>query len=192
MAKIMLLPLAAVVLLTVPFMLMAKKIKTGEKSAKAAFIGNLCTFAGIMLVGMIIPFTNLVAFAAEEGSTVKEAITTGAGIGYLAAGLSVGLACIGSGIAVGSGAPAAIGATSEDPKNFVKSLIFVVLGEGIALYGLLISMLIITGIGGLYHEILFAQRQYRYPDGYETGGYRGQGGTHSRRSLKGAGRGDGT
>ena len=148
MLKIMLLPLAAVVLLTVPFMFMAKKIKTGEKSAKAAFIGNLCTFAGIMLVGMIIPFTDLIAFAAEEGSTVKEAVTTGAGIGYLAAGLSVGLACIGSGIAVGSGAPAAIGATSEDPKNFVKSLIFVVLGEGIALYGLLISMLIITGIGG--------------------------------------------
>ena len=97
---------------------------------------------------MIIPFTDLIAFAAEEGSTVKEAVTTGAGIGYLAAGLSVGLACIGSGIAVGSGAPAAIGATSEDPKNFVKSLIFVVLGEGIALYGLLISILIISNIGG--------------------------------------------
>ena len=146
MLKIMLLPLAAVVLLTVPFMFMAKKIKTGEKSAKAAFIGNLCTFAGIMLVGMIVPFTDLIAFAAEEGSTVKEAITTGAGIGYLAAGLSVGLACIGSGIAVGSGAPAAIGATSEDPKNFGKSIIFVALGEGCALYGMLISIMILTSL----------------------------------------------
>ena len=148
MLKIMLLPLAAVVLLTVPFMFMAKKIKTGEKSAKGAFIGNLCTFAGLMLVGMILPFSNLVAFAAEEGTTVAKAISTGAGLGYLAAGLSVGLSCIGSGIAVGSGAPAAIGATSEDPKNFVKALIFVVLGEGIALYGLLISILIISNIGG--------------------------------------------
>ena len=148
MIKLFLLPLAAIVLLLVPFMVMAKKIKTGEKSAKAAFIGNLCTFAGIMLVGMIVPFTDLVAFAASEGSTVKEALTTGAGLGYLAAGLSVGLSCIGSGIAVGSGAPAAIGATSEDPKNFVKALIFVVLGEGIALYGLLISILIISNIGG--------------------------------------------
>ena len=64
------------------------------------------------------------------------------------AGLAIGLSCIGSGIAVGSGAPAAIGATSEDPKNFVKALIFVVLGEGIALYGLLISILIISNIGG--------------------------------------------
>ena len=40
-------------------------------------------------------------------------------------------------------APAAIGATSEDPKSFGKSIIFVALGEGIALYGLLISILIL-------------------------------------------------
>ena len=41
-------------------------------------------------------------------------------------------------------APAAIGAFSEDPKAFGKALIFVALGEGVALYGLLISILIIN------------------------------------------------
>ena len=41
-------------------------------------------------------------------------------------------------------APAAIGAFSEDPKAFGKALIFVVLGEGVALYGLLISILLIN------------------------------------------------
>ena len=51
---------------------------------------------------------------------------------------------MGAGIAVGSGAPAAIGALTEDPKSFGKALIFVVLGEGIALYGMLIAILIIT------------------------------------------------
>ena len=60
---------------------------------------------------------------------------------------AVGLACVGSGIAVAAGAPAAIGATSENPDAFVKSLIFVVLGEGIALYGLLIAILIISNVG---------------------------------------------
>ena len=34
------------------------------------------------------------------------------------------------------------GATSEDPKAFGKAMIFVALGEGIALYGLLIAILI--------------------------------------------------
>ena len=137
-----LLPLIAVALLCVPFIFTAKKIKNG-RSPKGAFIGNLCTFAGIMLCALIVPVGNFVSAASEEG--VKAALSTGAGLGYLAAALAVGLSCVGS--AVAAGAPAAIGATSEDPKNFVKALIFVVLGEGIALYGLLIAILIISNVG---------------------------------------------
>ena len=146
MLKILLLPLAAVALLLAPFGFWAKRIKEG-KSPKVPFIANLCTFAGVMLTSVIAPIGNLVAAAAENGSAAA-ALSTGAGLGYLAAALAVGLSCVGSGIAVAAGAPAAIGATSEDPKNFVKALIFVVLGEGIALYGLLISILIISNIGG--------------------------------------------
>ena len=48
-----LLPLIAVALLCVPFIFTAKKIKNG-KSPKGAFIGNLCTFAGIMLCALIV------------------------------------------------------------------------------------------------------------------------------------------
>ena len=43
-------------------------------------------------------------------------------------------------------APAAIGAFSENPKSFGKALIFVALGEGVALYGLLISILILNKV----------------------------------------------
>ena len=49
-------------------------------------------------------------------------------------------------IAVGAGAPAAFGALTEDPKSFGKALIFVALGEGIALYGMLIAILIWTKV----------------------------------------------
>ncbi|MEG2669754.1 MAG: ATP synthase subunit C, partial [Oscillospiraceae bacterium] len=45
--------------------------------------------------------------------------------------------------AVASSASAALGAISEDPKIMGKSLIFVALAEGIALYGLIISLLIL-------------------------------------------------
>ncbi len=144
MLKLFLLPLVAVALLCVPFILMAKKIKSG-KSPKGAFIGNLCTFFGVMAIAIILPLGNFVSAASE--SSVIAALSTGAGLGYLAAALAVGLSCVGSGIAVAAGAPAAIGAVSEDPKSFVKALIFVVLGEGIALYGLLISILIISNVG---------------------------------------------
>ena len=97
-----LLPLIAVALLCVPFIFTAKKIKNG-KSPKGAFIGNLCTFAGIMLCALIVPVGNFVSAASEEG--VKAALSTGAGLGYLAAALAVGLSCVGSGIAVAAGAP---------------------------------------------------------------------------------------
>lgn len=146
MLTLFILPLIAVALICVPFMLMAKKIKNG-KSPKGAFLGNLCSFFGVMALFMILPLGNLVSAAEEKG--LVAALSTGAGLGYLAAALAVGLACIGSGIAVAAGAPAAIGAVSEDPKAFVKALIFVVLGEGIALYGLLIAILIISNVGAI-------------------------------------------
>ena len=54
--------------------------------------------------------------------------------------LSTGLACIGAGIAVGGSGAAAVGATAEKPESFGRSLIFVGLSEGIAIYGLIISL----------------------------------------------------
>lgn len=83
---------------------------------------------------------------AEEAEAVEENSGSAKGLGLLAAGLVTGLAGIGGGIAVAAGAPAAIAATSEDPKSFGKSLIFVALGESIALYGVVISILILNKI----------------------------------------------
>ena len=65
-------------------------------------------------------------------------------IGLVAAALATGLAGIGGGMAVASAAPAAIAANGENEKTFGKSLIFVALGESIALYGLVISIMILS------------------------------------------------
>lgn len=89
--------------------------------------------------------------AAQASDTAAESTEYSAkdnskGLGLLAAGLVTGLAGIGGGIAVAAGAPAAIAATSEDPKAFGKALIFVALGESIALYGVVISILILNKV----------------------------------------------
>lgn len=89
--------------------------------------------------------------AAQASDTAAESTESSAkdnskGLGLLAAGLVTGLAGIGGGIAVAAGAPAAIAATSEDPKAFGKALIFVALGESIALYGVVISILILDKV----------------------------------------------
>ena len=62
-------------------------------------------------------------------------------------GLSGGVSPLGLlATVVGSAATAALGAISEDGSLFGKALIFVVLGESIALYGLLISIQILNKI----------------------------------------------
>ena len=68
----------------------------------------------------------------------------GAGVGMFAAALATAVSCIGAGIAVASAASAAIGAISENPGVFGKAMIFVALAEGVALYGMLISIQIIN------------------------------------------------
>lgn len=100
-------------------------------------------FCAALVFALVAAFST-VALAADGTAAAAETSDMSKGLGYLAAALSTGLAAIGSGIAVGSGAPAAIGALTEDPKSFGKSLIFVALGEGIALYGMLISILILN------------------------------------------------
>ena len=139
-----LLPLAVVALLAMPLVPVYRGITTGRK-AKHAVVFNLCAFFGVAALMMILPIGNVVALAAEEAA-VAEVISTGAGMGYLAAALVTALSSIGPGIAVAAAAPAAIGAFSENSKNFGKALIFVALGEGVALYGLLISILIINSL----------------------------------------------
>ncbi len=115
---------------------------------------NLLAFVLVLVITASLAFTASAvdADAAEAPAAVstEEAAQPAAGgekgLGLLAAGLVTGLAGIGGGIAVAAGAPAAIAATSEDPKSFGKSLIFVALGESIALYGVVISILILNKI----------------------------------------------
>lgn len=83
--------------------------------------------------------TEPIAVSASE--TTNDALATG--LSYIGAGIAIGLAAIGAGIALASGAPAAIGAVAEDPKSFGKSMIFVALGEAVAIYGFIIAFLII-------------------------------------------------
>ena len=124
-----LLPLAVVALLMAPVIPVYTGVTTGKK-ARHAIAFNLCAFLGICLLGVILPISGFVSAA----DTAAAAASTSAGMGYIAAALVTGISAIGAGIAIAAAAPAAIGAVSEDGKNFGKALIFVVLGEGIALY----------------------------------------------------------
>lgn len=106
---------------------------------------NCFLFFGTMALAVIMIFTGdgSVAMAADTASASASASGLAAGMGYLAAALVTGLSCIGGGIAVANAASSALGAISEDGSIFGKSMIFVAMAEGIALYGLIISFMIL-------------------------------------------------
>ncbi len=62
----------------------------------------------------------------------------------LAAAIVVGLSCLAAAMAVGRVGAAALGMASERPELLMKSLIFVVVAEGIAIYGLLMGIMLWT------------------------------------------------
>ena len=66
--------------------------------------------------------------------------------GFVAAALATGLSSLGAGIAVAGVGSAAIGAIAEKPELLGRALIFVGLAEGIAIYGLIISVLILNRV----------------------------------------------
>lgn len=133
---------AALILSTiVPFGAFAIGEKTRGRY-KVALAVNLFLFFGTMIVAAVLMFDGN-AFAAEGAKETAAAVSSVAGMGYLSAALATGLSCLGGGIAVSAAASAALGAISEDSSILGKSLIFVGLAEGVCLYGLIISFMIL-------------------------------------------------
>ncbi len=100
-------------------------------------------------LAMGIGATALLVAMAPALAAAPTAAAAGAGgdvwsFGLLAAALSTALAALGAGFAVARVGTAAIGALAEKPELFGRLLIFVGLAEGIAIYGLIVSILILN------------------------------------------------
>ncbi len=107
---------------------------------------SIGTFIGIlMLISLNIGHE---ALASASSSTTSALATEGGekGLGYIGAALAVGLSALGAGIGVASTGAATIGAMSEKPEMMGKSLVFVGLAEGIAIYGVVIAIMILSKI----------------------------------------------
>ncbi len=84
---------------------------------------------------------------------VPAQMNEGAGIGILGlaigAGLALGLAGVGAAIGMGTASAAALGAITEKPETFGKSILYVVFIEAVAIYGFVIAFLLVGYIPGL-------------------------------------------
>ena len=108
-------------------------------SGQRAIVANISAFIVVFIFATVFIFSAH-AYAVQATENTSELALAAA---FIAAALVTGLGAIGTGIAVSSAAAAAIGAVSENENNFGKSMIFVAMAEGIAIYGLLISFMIL-------------------------------------------------
>jgi V/A-type H+-transporting ATPase subunit K len=119
---------------------------------------NLYLLAAMLFVALLA----MPAVSAADESTTTDGETTQAddnintveaakwsAKGYIAigAGLAVGLAGIGTGLAQSNIGSAAVGAVAEDDKNFTNGLIFTAIPETVVIFGLVISALLIFVMG---------------------------------------------
>ncbi len=95
-------------------------------------------YLALMALAVVVPLIGFTASAQEDPAEAMSLVAKAIG-----AGIAVGIAGIGGGYAVGVAGAAAISAITEREEVFGRALLFVVLGEGIAIYGLLIALLLL-------------------------------------------------
>jgi V/A-type H+-transporting ATPase subunit K len=107
---------------------------------------------GINLVIFVAAQAALIFMGANEvmaATEVAEAggeISIGLGLGIIGVGIPTALSTIGAGIAVGPIGAASLAVLAEKPEIFGRTLIYLGLAEGIAIYGLVMSILLLDKI----------------------------------------------
>ena len=109
---------------------------------------NIALFFGLQLIAVIIGVND--AFAAADaaeaaGGGVAE-ISIGTGLAFIGIALPTALSTIGAGIAVGPIGAASLAAVSEKPEMFGRTLVYLGLAEGLAIYGLVLSILLLNRV----------------------------------------------
>ena len=106
---------------------------------------NLLTFVGAEIGLLLLGMQDVLAQPAA--AEAAHEVSMGLGLALAGIGIPTGLAAIGAGIAVGPVGAASLAVISEKPEMFGRSLIFLGLAEGIAIYGLVVTILLLGRLG---------------------------------------------
>ncbi|MFW9788530.1 MAG: ATP synthase subunit C [Candidatus Thorarchaeota archaeon] len=131
-------------------------------------IDNRIKFMAMMMMGIVLMTLAVFAISMAEASTVLRALGVPVDPGFtpaqladgdgfailgigIGAGLALGLAGIGAGMGMGTASAAALGAITEKPETFGKSILYVVFIEAVAIYGFVIAFLLVGYIPTILH-----------------------------------------
>ncbi len=117
---------------------------TVRRWSRPAISTNLVLFvaaqAGMIFLGTreVMAATEVVEIAATGGE-----LSLGMGLAIIGVGIPTALSTIAAGIAVGPIGAASLAVLAEKPEIFGRTLIYLGLAEGIAIYGLVVSILLL-------------------------------------------------
>lgn len=117
--------------------------RRGYKGSRKMYAVILGASSLMVLTGAVLALFSDASFAAEAAAAAAKEVSVGAGLGFIAAACATGLACVGAGLAVANVGAAALGLVGEKPEMLGTTLIYLGLAEGIAIYGVIISLLVI-------------------------------------------------
>lgn len=131
---------------------MSQQAERRQRMKKLITLSSTAIFAMVVIVLVITLATSVSRVYGQEGAAAgtqvaREYTEQGAKVivwGFAAAAFSTAIGCIGAGVAVAYVGSAALGAVGEKPELAARALIYVGLAEGIAIYGLIISIMILT------------------------------------------------
>jgi V/A-type H+-transporting ATPase subunit K len=104
---------------------------------------NVAVFVTVSLGMLVLGMHDALA---QQAAAAHGEISTGLGLALLGAGLPTGLAAFGAGLAVGPVGAASLAIIAEKPEMFGRTLIYLGLAEGIAIYGLVVTILLLGKI----------------------------------------------
>ncbi len=104
---------------------------------------QILIFVGAQIALLLVGISEALADSAQAAEGSPE-MGIGMGLAMIGVGIPTGLSTIGAGIAVGPIGAASLAAITEKPENLGRTLIYLGLAEGIAIYGLVISILLLN------------------------------------------------
>ncbi|QFY88033.1 ATPase [Magnetovirga frankeli] len=107
-----------------------------------SLLGNALLFfaAQLALLGLGIAEVHA---ASEELATAGRDFSLGTGLVYIGIALPTAVSTVAAALAVGPIGAAALAAITEKPEIFGRTLVYLGLAEGIAIYGLVLSILLV-------------------------------------------------
>lgn len=105
---------------------------------------NVALFIGAQLTLALLGVNEVMA--AEAGAAAAPEVTVGMGLAFVGIALPTAFSTVGAGLAVGPIGAASLAAVSEKPEMFGRTLVYLGLAEGIAIYGLVLSILLLNRV----------------------------------------------